>query len=248
MEKGTNKIYMHAKYRRLAWGWLQGGMSDREVKEGLVAKGFTVALRTVSAFRQIMEQIEEYGGASGDSTRGRKSKSYKDDSPPFDDIPEELRALQEEDRTILQLDSGVGKKRKSTRLYSDSTLEETMKEALGVDQMAMNDAVLLDSIITKGFKTLLDADAVIGPTLALRAIEIKRALLGKNYTGQTAWETERLKRKLSLLLDVVNRNVEQHTWDKIILELEECGWDKDTIATEDDSGNKKAGSSGNDAG
>ena len=199
LERGVNKLYDNKILRRRAWEWLKSGMSLREVREALIAQGTKYALSTISAFKDLM--IQETG----------------------EEIQEDDYEIDVE-KAISSIGTPVSR-RGGKSASKGKNVQEKIKDVFGLDGLVTNDAQVIDVLISKGFQSMLSGNFEITPQTVMKALELKKAMLGKEYSGQTAWSVQDLQSKLTLLLNVVNKHTDSSTWERIMRDLEEAGWD-----------------------
>lgn len=116
-----------------------------------------------------------------------------------------------------------------------STAEENsnLPKTVDPEQAVKNDAQLLDLIINAAHGMYIEHPESVNtsPQLAIKAIELKRTLMGKNYSGHTLWGVDEYKRRFKELMEVINMFVRQETWDLIIDELIKRGWGESSLGS-----------------
>lgn len=206
MDSGSNKLYSNRAMRKKAWEWLKAGLSLREVRESLIGLGHKYALSTIAAFKDIM--MQETG-----------EEIYEDSGDDF---------VIDTKRELEKVGTAVSADKKKFGKYADN--KKKIADAFDLEDLVSNDAQVIDVLISKGFQSMLSGDFQVTPQTVMKALELKKAMLGKDYAGQTAWNVQELQSKLSLLLSVVNKHSDSATWERIMRDLEEAGWDNEMVA------------------
>lgn len=87
-----------------------------------------------------------------------------------------------------------------------------------------NDGLLLDVIINKGLN-LLQMDRVqITLPMVLKAMEMKKSLLGVEYRGQTVWGLLDSQKQFDQLVSVLSKRCPTTVFNQIVEDLKEMGW------------------------
>lgn len=86
-----------------------------------------------------------------------------------------------------------------------------------------NDGEVLDLIILKFANQLKAGEAEITPAVALKAIDMKKNMMGAKYRGQTIWSLMESQLQIDKLLEVMNRHVTHEQFEAIVAEMENDG-------------------------
>lgn len=119
----------------------------------------------------------------------------------------------------------------------DREKQNTMRDvitcggSINPDTAVKNDGMVLDLIINQGMENLKTGEATITIPMVLKAMEMKKDLLGVKYHGQTVWALVDYQQQFNDLIQVLGRRVPQAMLDMIIEDLRELGW-TDTMSSD----------------
>lgn len=94
-----------------------------------------------------------------------------------------------------------------------------------------NDGIVLDLIINQGMESLKNGEATITIPMVLKAMDMKKDLLGVTYKGQTIWALFDYQKQFDDLIQVLGKRLPQTMLDLIIEDLRELGW-TDTMSSD----------------
>lgn len=86
-----------------------------------------------------------------------------------------------------------------------------------------NDGEVLDLVIQKFATQLKDGNVTITPAVALKAIDMKKSMLGTQYKGQTVWSLMESQMQFDRLSEVINKYVTHEQFEKIMEEMDRIG-------------------------
>ena len=86
-----------------------------------------------------------------------------------------------------------------------------------------NDGEVLDLLILKFANQLKMGEVNVTPAVALKAIDMKKNMLGAKYRGQTIWSLMESQLQIDKLLEVMNRHVTHEQFEAIVAEMENEG-------------------------
>lgn len=106
-----------------------------------------------------------------------------------------------------------------------ATIEESVTSVYDVPEefRIKNDSELLDLIIMRFMNQVKDGRATITVAAALKAIEMKKSMLGAKYKGQTVWSLMESQMQIDKLLEVMNKHITHDQFEAIVSELEGIG-------------------------
>ncbi len=100
----------------------------------------------------------------------------------------------------------------------------TLGGAVDPIEAIKNDGLLLDVIINKGLELLKANRVKITLPMILKAMDMKKALLGVEYRGQTVWGLLDSQKQFDQLVTVLSRRCPTTIFDQIVEDLREMGW------------------------
>lgn len=86
------------------------------------------------------------------------------------------------------------------------------------------DGVLLDSIISFGLEDLRLRKLKLTLPVVLKAMEMKKEMLGAEYRGQTIWGLMDYQKQFDQLVEVLAKRCPATIFEKIIEDLQDLGW------------------------
>lgn len=86
-----------------------------------------------------------------------------------------------------------------------------------------NDGEVLDLIIQKFSEQLKTGEADITPAVALKAIDMKKSMLGAKYKGQTVWSLMESQLQFDALIEIMGKYITNDQFEAIMNELERKG-------------------------
>lgn len=86
-----------------------------------------------------------------------------------------------------------------------------------------NDGEVLDLLILQFSNQLKSGEVSVTPAVALKAIDMKKSMLGPKYRGQTIWSLMESQLQIDKLLEVMNRHVTHDQFEAIVAEMENEG-------------------------
>lgn len=86
-----------------------------------------------------------------------------------------------------------------------------------------NDGEVLDLIIQKFSEQLKMGAAEITPAVALKAIDMKKNMLGPKYKGQTVWSLMESQMQFDTLIDIMSKYITNDQFEAIMQEMENKG-------------------------
>lgn len=99
-----------------------------------------------------------------------------------------------------------------------------------------NDGEVLDLVIQKFAAQLKEGNVTITPAVALKAIDMKKSMLGTQYKGQTVWSLMESQLQFDRLSEVINKYVTHEQFEQIMEEMDRIG----AVTTERPSGVTRA--------
>lgn len=87
-----------------------------------------------------------------------------------------------------------------------------------------HDGILLDSIIALGLEDLKSRKMKLTLPVVLKAIEMKKEMIGVEYRGQTIWGLLDYQKQFDQLVEVLSKRCPTSVFDTIIEDLKELGW------------------------
>lgn len=87
-----------------------------------------------------------------------------------------------------------------------------------------HDGILLDSIIALGLEDLRSRKMKLTLPVVLKAIEMKKEMIGAEYRGQTIWGLLDYQKQFDQLVEVLAKRCPASVFDTIIEDLKELGW------------------------
>ncbi len=87
-----------------------------------------------------------------------------------------------------------------------------------------HDGILLDSIIALGLEDLKSRKMKLTLPVVLKAIEMKKEMIGVEYRGQTIWGLLDYQKQFDQLVEVLSKRCPASVFDAIIEDLKELGW------------------------
>lgn len=103
--------------------------------------------------------------------------------------------------------------------FPDMSSPENVPESLRIK----NDGEVLDLLILKFAHQLKTGTMNVTPAVALKAIDMKKNMLGAKYRGQTIWSLMESQLQIDKLLEVMNRHVTHEQFEAIVAEMEQSG-------------------------
>lgn len=86
-----------------------------------------------------------------------------------------------------------------------------------------NDGEVLDLIIQKFSAQLKTGEVDITPAVALKAIDMKKSMLGAKYKGQTVWSLMESQLQFDTLIEIMGKFITNDQFEAIMQELESKG-------------------------
>lgn len=86
-----------------------------------------------------------------------------------------------------------------------------------------NDGEVLDLVIQKFAAQLKEGNVTITPAVALKAIDMKKSMLGTQYKGQTVWSLMESQLQFDRLSEVINKYVTHEQFEQIMEEMDRIG-------------------------
>lgn len=142
----------------------------------------------------------------------------------------EIMAEEEERKIVSNSGSGV---------IIDSSVGEGIRNAIDAvpDNLRIrNDGEVLDLVIQRFASQLKDGNVTITPAVALKAIDMKKSMLGTQYKGQTVWSLMESQLQFDRLSEVINKYVTHEQFEQIMEEMDRIG----AVTTERPSGVTRA--------
>ena len=121
----------------------------------------------------------------------------------------------------------------------DSSVGEGIRNAIDAvpDNLRIrNDGEVLDLVIQKFASQLKEGNVTITPAVALKAIDMKKSMLGTQYKGQTVWSLMESQLQFDRLSEVINKYVTHEQFEQIMEEMDRIG----AVTTERPSGVTRA--------
>ena len=112
------------------------------------------------------------------------------------------------------------------RLEEDREKEElaTVGGTVDPEQAIKYDGMLLDLIINQGMDALKLGELRLTVPMVLKAMEMKKELLGVEYRGQTVWGLLDSQKQFDELVEIIHRRCPADVFEQIIEDLKELGW------------------------
>jgi hypothetical protein len=138
-------------------------------------------------------------------------------------------------KQVIDVMQGVDPKFRLTEptLYEFKKLmekEEQVKEdySLGgtIDPVSAikNDGLLLDVVINKGLTMLQKNQLPLSLPMVLKAMDMKKGLLGVEYRGQTVWGLLDYQKQFDQLVNVLSKRCPTAIFNQILDDLKAMGW------------------------
>lgn len=86
-----------------------------------------------------------------------------------------------------------------------------------------NDGEVLDLVIQRFASQLKEGNVTITPAVALKAIDMKKNMLGTQYKGQTVWSLMESQMQFDKLSEVINKYVTHEQFEQIMAEMDRIG-------------------------
>lgn len=86
-----------------------------------------------------------------------------------------------------------------------------------------NDGEVLDLVIQRFAAQLKEGNVTITPAVALKAIDMKKSMLGTQYKGQTVWSLMESQMQFDKLSEVINKYVTHEQFEQIMEEMDRIG-------------------------
>lgn len=86
-----------------------------------------------------------------------------------------------------------------------------------------NDGEVLDLVIQRFATQLKEGNVTITPAVALKAIDMKKNMLGTQYKGQTVWSLMESQMQFDKLSEVLNKYVTHEQFEQIMEEMDRIG-------------------------
>ena len=91
------------------------------------------------------------------------------------------------------------------------------------DMRIKNDGEVLDMLILQFSNQLRNGEVNVTPAVALKAMDMKKSMLGPKYRGQTIWGLMESQMQIDKLLEIMNRHITHDQFEAIIAEMESEG-------------------------
>lgn len=91
------------------------------------------------------------------------------------------------------------------------------------DERIMNDGELLDLIIQRFMMQMKEGNVVLSAAIALKAISMKKEMLGPKYKGQTVWSLMEAQMQFDKLTEILEEVVTHDQFQQIMARLEGIG-------------------------
>ena len=91
------------------------------------------------------------------------------------------------------------------------------------DQRIMNDGELLDLIIQRFMQQVKSGTAELSAAVALKAISMKKDMLGAKYKGQTVWSLMEAQMQFDKLTEILEEVVTHDQFQEIMSRMENIG-------------------------
>lgn len=105
----------------------------------------------------------------------------------------------------------------------DGSGNTSVVDAVPENLRIRNDGEVLDLIIQKFSEQLKTGAADITPAVALKAIDMKKNMLGTKYKGQTIWGLMESQLQFDTLIDIMSRYITNDQFEAIMAEMEQKG-------------------------
>lgn len=96
-------------------------------------------------------------------------------------------------------------------------------DAIPTDQRIMNDGELLDLIIQRFMQQVQNGTAELTAAVALKAISMKKDMLGAKYKGQTVWSLMEAQMQFDKLTEILEEVVTHDQFQQIMAKMENIG-------------------------
>jgi len=96
-------------------------------------------------------------------------------------------------------------------------------QAIPESMRIKNDGEVLDLIIQKFSAQLKTGEVDITPAVALKAIDMKKSMLGAKYKGQTVWSLMESQLQFDTLIEIMGKYITNDQFEAIMHELEHKG-------------------------
>lgn len=96
-------------------------------------------------------------------------------------------------------------------------------ESVPTDQRIMNDGELLDLIIQRFMQQVQNGTAELSAAVALKAISMKKDMLGAKYKGQTVWSLMEAQMQFDKLTEILEDVVTHDQFQQIMARMENIG-------------------------
>lgn len=96
-------------------------------------------------------------------------------------------------------------------------------EEVPTDQRIMNDGELLDLIIQRFMQQVKSGTAELSAAVALKAISMKKDMLGAKYKGQTVWSLMEAQMQFDKLTEILEDVVTHDQFQEIMSRMENIG-------------------------
>lgn len=96
-------------------------------------------------------------------------------------------------------------------------------QAIPESMRIKNDGEVLDLIIQKFSAQLKTGEVDITPAVALKAIDMKKSMLGTKYKGQTVWSLMESQLQFDTLIEIMGKFITNDQFEAIMHELESKG-------------------------
>lgn len=96
-------------------------------------------------------------------------------------------------------------------------------EDIPAEKRIMNDGELLDLIIQRFMLQLQDGTAELSAAIALKAISMKKDMLGPKYKGQTVWSLMEAQMQFDKLTEILEEVVTHDQFQQIMAKMEGIG-------------------------
>lgn len=106
---------------------------------------------------------------------------------------------------------------------SDTPTPMPSPENVPENMRIKNDGEVLDLLILKFASQLKAGEVEVTPAVALKAIDMKKNMMGAKYRGQTIWSLMESQLQIDKLLEVMNRHVTHEQFEAIVAEMESEG-------------------------
>ena len=126
---------------------------------------------------------------------------------------------------------GVHQQMIELRIIRQLNVFRPVKRLPGVDAVRVipenmrikNDGEVLDLIIQKFSAQLKTGEVDITPAVALKAIDMKKSMLGTKYKGQTVWSLMESQLQFDTLIEIMGKFITNDQFEAIMQELESKG-------------------------